>query len=39
MTAFSASIAAYAGQHVRIDVEVNAQFDYLDVVLDNFRFE
>ena len=39
MTAFSASLATYAGQQVRIDVEVMAQYDYLDVVLDNFRLQ
>ena len=39
MTAFSASIAAYAGQRVRIDVEVMVQFDFFDLVFDNFRFE
>jgi hypothetical protein len=39
MTAFSASIAAYAGQRVRIDVEMMVHFSYFDAVFDNFRFE
>ncbi len=39
MTAFSASIAPYAGQRVRIDVEVMVQFSFFDIVLDNFRVE
>jgi hypothetical protein len=39
MTAFSASVAAFAGQHVRIDVEIMVQLAFFDAVFDNFRVE
>jgi hypothetical protein len=39
MTTFSKSIAAYAGQTVRIDVEMQVRLSFLDGAFDNFRLQ
>ncbi|MEJ2033928.1 MAG: hypothetical protein P8Y63_13035 [Deltaproteobacteria bacterium] len=39
MTTFSRDISKYAGQTVRVDVELQVQVNYLPVGLDNFRVE
>ncbi|MHC4973997.1 MAG: hypothetical protein ACYTG3_16865 [Planctomycetota bacterium] len=36
MTSFTADLSAYAGQTVRLDVEMNVQLFYFDATFDNF---